>query len=616
MHCVKKVTDDLLFVGGNDRRIALFENFYPVPEGMSYNSYLLLDEKTVLLDTVDRSISSLFLENVEHALGGRPLDYLVVNHMEPDHCATMEELVLRYPDIKIVCNQKTLTMIKQFYNFDIESRAVVVKENDTLQTGRHTLTFVMAPMVHWPEVMVTYDLTDKILFSADAFGTFGAVSGSLFADEVDFEHNCMDEARRYYVNIVGKYGTQVQALLKKASALDIQMICPLHGYVFRGGIGSIINKYIAWSSYTPEEKGVLICCGSIYGGTENAAEILAAKLNEHGIHKVKLVDVASVHPSYIVADAFRYSHIVFASATYNAGIFTPMETLLHDLGAHNLQNRTAAVIENGTWAPTAAKLIKDILSTMKNMTVLDNTITLKSRIKETQNEQLDLLANAIALTFKADEETEKQDAEKALDPNAFFKVSYGLFVLCAKDGDKQNGCIINTVMQITDTPKRLAIALNKSNFTHDLIAKSGVFNISVLTETAPFSLFQHFGFQSGKDTDKFEAFADKATAKNGVYYLTRHTNAVFACKVIGSFDYGTHTLLVADVTEAEILSDEPSVTYDYYFKNIKPDPNAALTEKKGYVCKICGYVYEGDELPEDFVCPICKHGAEDFEKIK
>ena len=351
MHCVRKVTDDLLMIGGNDRRIALFENVYPVPDGVSYNSYLLLDEKTVLFDTVDKAIRDLFLENLEYALGRRKLDYLVVSHMEPDHCAVIADVYRMHPEVKIVCNAKTISMIRQFFAFDIDNAALLVKDGDTLPTGRHTLTFLTAPMVHWPEVMVTYDSADKILFSADAFGTFGALSGSVFADESDFYGSKIGEARRYYTNIVGKYGTQVQALLKKASTVEISMICPLHGPIWREGIDGFIDKYVKWSSYTPEERAVLILYASIYGNTENAAEILAARLAEHGVRNIAVYDVSVTDPSYLVAEAFRCSHIVFASATYNAGIFTNMELLLHELESHNLQNRTVAVIENGRGRP-------------------------------------------------------------------------------------------------------------------------------------------------------------------------------------------------------------------------------------------------------------------------
>ena len=400
MYCVKRINDDLFWVGGTDRRLALFENAYPIPRGVSYNAYLLLDEKTVLFDTVDRAITEQFFENIDALLKGRALDYVVVNHMEPDHCATLGEIVLRYPGVQVVCNPKTSPIIKQFYNFDIDSRAIVVKENDTLCTGRHTFTFLMAPMVHWPEVMVTYDTTDKTLFSADAFGTFGAMNGNLFADEVNFERDWLDDARRYYTNIVGKYGPSVQTLLKKASGLDIRTLCPLHGPVWREDISWYVDKYLTWSSYEPEEKAVMIAYGSIYGNTENAANILACKLAERGIRNIAMYDASSTHPSTIISEAFRCSHLVFASATYNGGIFSSMEHVLMDLKAHNLQNRTVALMENGSWGVLSGKQMKEIIGSMKNMTILEQMVTVKSSLKESQMEELDSMADAIAESMK------------------------------------------------------------------------------------------------------------------------------------------------------------------------------------------------------------------------
>lgn len=399
MYNVMQINDDVTYVGASDRKLALFEAVYPLVNGVSYNSYLVNDEKTVLLDTVDRSVSGVFFENIAHVLDGRKLDYVIVNHMEPDHAATLGELVLRYPEVKIVTNAKVVAMIKQFFDFDVDARAQVVAEGDTFSTGKHTFTFAMAPMVHWPEVMVTFDTTDGILYSADAFGTFGALAGNVFADEVDFENKWLDEARRYYTNIVGKYGPQVQMALKKALALDIKMICPLHGPIWRENIAWFVDKYNKWSTYTPEDNTVLIAYASIYGGTENAANILASELAKKGIKNITMIDVSVTHLSYIISEAFRCSHIVFAAPTYNAGIFTPMETLLLDLAAHNLQNRTVAFIENGSWAPISAKLMGDIVAKMKNMTVLASKATLKSTVKDAQREELKTLASEIAETL-------------------------------------------------------------------------------------------------------------------------------------------------------------------------------------------------------------------------
>ena len=611
MYCVKAIHPDLYWVGANDRRLALFENVYPISRGVSYNSYVLLDEKTVLLDTVDKSVSDQFFENVAHVLNGRRLDYLIVNHMEPDHCGTIEQLVLRYPEVKIVCNAKTVQMIKQFFTFDIDSRAVLVKEMDTLCTGRHTLAFVMAPMVHWPEAMVTYDTTDKVLFSADAFGTFGAINGNLFADEVNFETEYLDDARRYYTNIVGKYGTQVQTLLRKAATIDIQTICPLHGPVWRKNIGWFIDKYVKWSTYTPEEKAVMIAYASVYGNTANVADILASKLADAGVRNVKVYDVSNTHPSVFVAEAFRCSHLVFASTTYNAGIFVTMETLLHDIVAHNLQNRTVALIENGTWAPTAGGLMRKLLSGLRSIDILEDSLTVRSSLKDDQLEALDRMAAAIAASVRP--EAPIVQNEKQIEPNAMFKLSYGLFVLTAKD-DRDGGCIINAVNQITDSPKRISIAVNKANATHDMIARAGAFNLSVLTTETQFPLIQRFGFQSSRDADKFADYDFTARSENGLIYVTESSNAFISAKVVQALDYGTHTVFIADVTEAKVLSNAPSLTYAYYFEHVKPKP-AALSEQKGWVCKICGYIYEGDDLPADFICPLCKHGAEDFERL-
>ena len=379
MYNVKKVNEDLYWIGASDRRLALFENIYPIPRGVSYNSYVILDEQTVLLDTVDKAVSGQFFENLEHVLGERKLDYIIVNHMEPDHCAIVEEVVRRYP--------------KQFFTFDVDAHAVVIKEGDTISTGKHTLAFAMIPMVHWPEAMVTYDAYDKVLFSADAFGTFGALNGNVFADEVNFKEEWLDDARRYLVNIVGKYGVQVQAALKKALTLDIAMICPLHGPIWREDLGWFIEKYQKWSTYTPEDHNVLILYASIYGNTENAADVLAGKLADAGEKNIAVYDVSVTDPSYLVAEAFRCDRIVFACPTYNAGLFPKMETLLHELAAHNLQKRKVAVLENGTWASTAGKQMKEILSSMKNMEICENTVTVKSALKENQLEQLDQIVD-------------------------------------------------------------------------------------------------------------------------------------------------------------------------------------------------------------------------------
>lgn len=396
MYCFRKVTEDLYWVGGSDRRLELFENIFPLSKGVSYNSYLLMDEKTILFDATDHAIGRQFLENVKAVLNGRALDYLVVNHMEPDHCAMIEDLVLRYPDMKIIGNAKTFPMISQFFDFDLEGKTVTVKEGDTFSCGAHTLHFVMAPMVHWPEAMMTYDEKDKVLFSADAFGTFGALNGNIFNDEVDFDREWLDDARRYYTNIVGKYGMQVQNVLKKAAALDIQVICPLHGPVWRTDLDYIIGKYDTWSKYEPEEKGVMIAYASMYGNTENMAEIFAASLAEAGVKNIRMHNISKTHVSELISDSFKYSHIVLAAPTYNNGIYPLMDNYLEDMKALALQNRTAAVLGNGTWAPQSTKLISAKISEMKNMRLLETSVTIKSAIKDSQMEEIGSLARQIA----------------------------------------------------------------------------------------------------------------------------------------------------------------------------------------------------------------------------
>ena len=612
MYNYRKIQDDLYWVGANDRRLAMFEGVYSVPDGVSYNAYVLLDKKTVLFDTVDKAVAKTFFENLSAVLGDRKLDYVFVHHMEPDHSAVLEDVVLRYPEVKVVCNAATRNMIKQFFSFDLDSRWVEAKEGEVFSTGRHNFCFVKAPMVHWPEVMVSFDTTDGILFSADAFGTFGALNGALFADEVDFDRDYLDEARRYYTNIVGKYGQQVTALLTKASMLDIKMVCPLHGFVWRKNIGYFIDKYLHWASYTPEETGVMIAYASVYGNTENAVEILAVKLREKGI-KTRIFDVSVTPASDIIAAAFRYSHLVFASTTYNAGIFVCMEALLSDLVAHNLQNRTVALLENGSWAPTSGGLMRGMLEKCKNMNILDTGLTIRSSLKENQLPQLEKVADALAETIlPAPGAAEKAPA---MDKNGVFKISYGLYVLSTQENGKDNGCIINTAGLLTDNPKRIQIAVNKANYTHDIIKRTGVFNVSVLNEDAPFKMFQQFGFCSGRDTDKFASVTYDCRTENGLRYVPENCNAVLSGKVLESYDWGTHTLFVAELTEAKTLNDVPSMTYQYYFDHVKPKPAPAAEKKSGWVCKICGYVYEGEELPADYICPLCKHGAEDFEKL-
>jgi flavorubredoxin/rubredoxin len=586
----------------------MFEGVYSVPDGVSYNSYLLTDKQTVLFDTVDKAVQHRFFENLTYALNGRNLDYIVIQHMEPDHSAALCDLLGRHPGVKIVCNAKTLEFVKQFNYFDynLDSQVQIVSEGDTLRTGRHTLHFAMAPMVHWPEVMVTYDSTDKILFSADAFGCFGALNGAVFADEVDFGKDYMDEARRYYTNIVGKYGAQVQALLNKAADLEINMICPLHGFVWRNNLPDIISKYALWSSYEPEEQGVMIAYASIYGNTENAAEILASRLRDKGIRTV-MFDVSVTPASDMVSAAFRWSHLVFACPTYNAGIFVSMEAFLHDLTAHNIQNRTVAIIENGSWAAASGGLIRERLEKCKSITILDNKISIKSALKNGQLDEIDSMADAITATLP--------DSGNSV-PDPMSQIPCGLFLLTAKDkdnGGKDNGCIINTVMQVTDNPHRISAAVSKSGYTHDIISKTGEFNVCTLTEDTPFAVFERLGFRSGRDGDKLAQYTTEQTA-NGIKYIPKYVNSVISARVTETADLDTHTLFTAAVSQTLALSDRPSVTYRYYLDRIKPKPKSVKKQAKGFVCKICNYVYVGDSLPQDFICPLCKHGASDFKE--
>lgn len=619
MHCTRKVLDDLIWVGADDRRLACFEGVYGVPDGVSYNAYVLLDEKTVLFDTVDKAVEGTFFENLAYALGGRPLDYLVISHMEPDHAATIESLIIRHPETRIVCNAKIQTMLGQYFDLDMTGKIDLVKEGDTLSTGKHSFTFVMAPMVHWPEVMMSYDTVDGILFSADAFGTFGALNGRLFADETDFMGEHLDEARRYYTNIVGKYGAQVQAVLKKAAGLTLNYVCPLHGFVWRKHFGDYLEKYLLWSSYTPEEKSVLIAYASVYGHTENAANILAVKLNERGV-RVRMYDTSVTPASYIVSDAFRCSHLVFASTTYNAGVFVTMENLLYDIANHNLQGRKVAIIENGSWAATSGKLMRGMLEGVKGTEFIGDNLSLRSALKENQLEAMDALADAIAADIRpaaaAVEPTAAASIIDMVDNKVFNRFSYGVEVLTTRVDGKDYGCIINTAGQVASCdPKKITISVIKKNNTCDMVMKAGRFNISILTQDAPYSLFQHFGFQSGRDVDKFADVPYDERMANGIRYIPQYTNAVLSCEVIDVKDVETQTLYIANVVEAKVLSDAPSCTYAYYHAHIKPKKNPAPERGEGYICKVCGYFHEGSELPEDFVCPLCKHGKEDFEHV-
>ncbi len=594
------ITNDIKYIGVNDHNIDLFEGQYRVPAGMSYNSYVILDEKVAVIDTVDAAFTHEWLDNLQNALGGRTPDYLIVQHMEPDHSANIVSFLKAYPAAKVVSSAKAFPMMKNFFGTDYEDNRLIVAEGDTLTLGKHTLAFVSAPMVHWPEVIVTYDTCDKVLFSADGFGKFGAL---------DAEEPWADEARRYYIGIVGKYGSQVQALLKKAAGLDISVICPLHGPVLRENLGYYLDLYDTWSSYRPEEEGIVIAYTSVYGNTKRAVLSLADKLRENGCPHVVVHDLARCDMAEATADAFRYSKLVLATTTYNADIFPFMREFIHHLTERNFSNRTVALIENGSWAPMAAKVMRSMLEKSKNISYTDTTVKIYSALSEDSKAQLDALVGELCREYLAQGDT---TANKN-DLSALFKIGYGLYVVTSNDGKRDNGLIVNTVAQVTNTPNRIAVTINKANYSHHVIKQTGIMNVNCLTTEAPFAVFEKFGFQSGRNVNKF-ADCTPLRSDNGLIFLPRYINAFLSLKVESYVDLDTHGMFICSVSEARVLSDKETMTYTYYQENVKPRPET--DGKSGYVCKICGYVFEGEELPEDFICPLCKHGAADFEPIK
>ncbi len=595
-----KITEDIRYVGVNDHKIDLFEGQYDVPNGMAYNSYVIMDEKIAVMDTVDRNFTHEWLNNLEDTMGNRKPDYLIVQHMEPDHSANIMNFCNNYPDAVIVSSAKAFTMMKNFFGTEFEDRRIVVKEGDTLELGSHTLTFVAAPMVHWPEVIVTYDSKDKVLFSADGFGKFGAL---------DVKEDWACEARRYYIGIVGKYGAQVQSLLKKAAGLDIQTICPLHGPVLTENLGYYIGLYDTWSSYGVESDGIMIAYTSVYGNTKKAVEILAEKLRVKGCPKVVVNDLAREDMAECVEDAFRYGRIVLATTTYNADIFPFMKEFINHLTERNFRNKTIALIENGSWAPQAAKTMKKMLEGCKNLEFTDTTVSIMSALNDKSSEQLEKLAEELCQDYLAqhDETADKNDMK------ALFNIGYGLYVVTSNDGKKDNGCIVNAVTQVTNSPNRIAVCINKQNYSHYVIKNTGIMNVNCLSVEAPFKVFEDFGFRSGRNVNKFEDI-EPLHSDNGLAFLPRYINSFMSLKVEDYVDLDTHGMFICSVTEARVISDKETMTYTYYQNNVKPKPE---TEgKKGWVCKVCGYVYEGEELPEDFICPLCKHGAADFEPIE
>lgn len=590
------ITKDIKYIGVNDHQIDLFEGQYKVPNGMSYNSYIIMDEKIAVFDTVDKNFTHEWLDNISKVLNNRKPDYLIIQHMEPDHSANIANFLKIYPDTIVVANKKTFTMIGNFFNSDIYKYSKVVEDGEALVLGKHKLMFVFAPMVHWPEVMVTYDETDKVLFSADGFGKFGAL---------DIEEAWADEARRYYIGIVGKYGMQVQNLLKKASKLQIDMICPLHGPVLKENLGYYLDLYNTWSSYSVEKEGICIAYTSVYGATKKAVELLKDKLIIEGAKEIVIHDLARDDMSVCVADAFKYGKLILATTTYNADIFPFMKEFINHLIERNFQNRTVGFIENGSWAPLAKKTMQAMLANSKQITYLEHNVSIMSSIKPNNKEEIELMAKELCKDYVV--HLNKNDM------NALFKIGYGLYVVTSNDGKQNNGLIVNTVTQVSDNPNRIAVNINKANYSYHVIKQTGILNVNCLTVDAPFKVFENFGFQSGRNTDKFVNYP-YILSDNGLPILTNYINASISLKVENYIDLDSHGMFICSVTEARVMNNKETMTYEYYQKNVKPKPDT--DGKKGFVCKVCGYVYEGDVLPDDYICPLCKHGASDFEPIK
>ena len=594
------ISNDIKYVGVNDHQIDLFEGQYVVPNGMAYNSYVIADYKVAVMDTVDKNFTHEWLDNLEKALAGKAPDYLVVQHMEPDHSANIVNFMKNYPQAQIVSSAKAFTMMKNFFGTEFEDRRIVVGEGDTLPLGKHVLHFVAAPMVHWPEVIMTYDAFDKVLFSADGFGKFGAL---------DVEEDWACEARRYYIGIVGKYGAQVQQVLKKAAGLDIATICPLHGPVLKGDLAPYLKLYDTWSSYGVETDGIAIFYTSVYGHTKAAVELLAEKLKANGCPKVVVNDLAREDMAECVEDAFRYGRIVLATTTYNADVFPFMREFIHHLTERQFQNKTVGMIENGSWAPQAIRTMKAMLEKSKNITYTENNVKIMSALNDESRGQIEAMAQELCQDYMA----QREETANKNDLTALFNIGYGLYVVTSNDGKKDNGLIVNTVTQVTNTPNRIAVTINKQNYSHHVIKQTGVMNVNCLSVEAPFKVFENFGFQSGRNVDKFADCENILRSDNGLVFLPKYINSFMSLKVEDYVDLDTHGMFICSVTEARVISDKETMTYTYYQKNVKPKPQ---TEgKKGWVCKICGYIYEEEELPEDFICPLCKHGAADFEPI-
>ena len=594
------ITNEIKYIGVNDKKIDLFEGQYKVPSGMSYNSYAIIDERIAIFDTVDAAFTHEWLDNIQNAIGDRSPDYLIVLHMEPDHSANILNFIKAYPNATVVTSKKAVSMINNFFATDLSDKCRIVGDGDTLNLGKHTITFIAAPMVHWPEVIVAYDSYDKILFSADGFGKFGAL---------DANEPWIDEARRYYIGIVGKYGAQVTALLKKAESLDISAICPLHGPVLKENLPYYIGLYSTWASYEPEEDGIVVAYTSVYGNTRKAALSLAEKLTDKGCPKVAVYDLARCDMSRAVADAFKYSKLVLATTTYNAEIFPFMNQFIHALTERGYKNRTVALIENGSWAPLAAKIMRELLSGSKNVSFAENTVTINSALNEKSSEALENLAKELCREYIA----RKSETANKNDSKALFNIGYGLYVVTSNDGKRDNGLIVNAITQLTSSPNRIAVTINKENYSHHIIKQTGKMNVNCLSTDAPFEVFERFGFVSGRATNKFEG-CTPMRSDNGLVFLPRYINSFISLEVESYVDLETHGMFICTVSEMRVISDKETMTYTYYQEKVKPKPET--DGKRGWVCTVCGYIHDEEELPPDFICPLCKHGAQDFEKIK
>ena len=593
--------NDYVYIGVNDKKITLFEGQYPVKNGMAYNSYLIKDSKTAIIDTVDVRMKDEWFKNIEAALEGKQPDYLIILHMEPDHAGSIGEFMKKYTKTQIVSSFQAFEFMAQFFGSDYADRRIVVNEGVEFEVGKHKLLFVEAPFVHWPEVILAYDNTTKTLFSSDAFGKFGAN---------DVEEDWLDEARRYFIGIVGKYGKEVQNLFNKVKTFEFAQFCPSHGPILNENLGYYVDKYQKWSSYTPEEEGILIAYTSVYGHTKEAVEKLAQKLKDAGAPKVVVRDLARTDHTVVIAEAFKYSKLILATTTYNSGIFPIMRDFINGLISRNFQKRVVGLLGNGSWAPQAEHVMKEMFKDSKRIIFPKKNIRIESALNENSEKKMDKFVKEFASEYLAINDA---TANKK-DETALFNIGYGLYVITSNDGKKDNGLIVNTVVQFTVNPLRIGVSINKSNYSFDVIKSRGVMNLNILNQEAPFEVFTRFGFQSGRSANKFEGFTEAQRSDNGLLFLTNYINSFMSLKVVDYVDLGTHGLFLCEVTESRVLNHIETMTYSHYQNCVKPKPDYA--GKSGYVCKVCGFIYEGEKLPQDYICPICKHGCGDFIKIE